>query len=688
MANQLSSSIAGYGSELVYYTLGELRSLRASCCQASGRSRGGVNPFLATTIPGDSSDPEFALLMRKCRFWRRYLKAFPYRRETFFQKLVDTAVGRHSGPASVFRKTLLDHGWTCLDHGVLQHTNGWKFNWYYSSRSYMLKMLRTSWQHRVCQHVQSRKGFDLQNIDVNACMTATKHLPAQISQDAVNFVIGKHVTNDALGHYVCVGDFKCPLCDQHDGRLHQIFTCPGLDEVRNQYKDVIAWLRQMPETVATFGIVPWDDHWLNHSGCDYTPLPKVCRPAVVEPAIQCHVFTDGSASYTDCFSSTVCAGAWVQASASLDSTVVASGGSVIPSGDHTAYRGEVWALLLALQQFYSICVHTDCAALIAACDQLLLARATGSQPQFGDHEGLWTLIWELVLTRPVGLITLVKVKAHQKICDILDPSLRWMAIMNDRVDTLAKKLVADYCVGNKRQLKQFCATRQSNTRLLQRFYRMWGAMNEKAMNAIKARTVPRSGEMPVLEMRINIQQLDILQCEVPPDATGNCLYGETFMRRVIDYFTGLEWDFSQPPVSLLELYADFTLYTGTLAPVLLTRQCLGLTAGPKVYRLKDMILVADMTYQSLQNQSRVWQRAIKWLLQHWLNCPWSQLSKTSSLARYGYAVDQNGLSGQPKFRNGTTVCNRMWAFFHTSEGVRRSLDRKWAVNATAAAGGA
>eukprot|EP00438_Fugacium_kawagutii_P031484 Skav235038 [mRNA] locus=scaffold287:164274:169313:+ [translate_table: standard] len=688
MANQLAGSIAGYGSELVYLTLGELRGLRSATCQASGRSRGGVNPFLALSVPGDATDPEFALLVRKCRFWKRYLKAFPYRREAFFQKLASPTTAKHSGPASVFRKTLEDHGWDCGENGLVQHRLGWQFNWYYSSRSYVYKMLRAAWHARVCVNVQKRKGFALDNIDVAAFATATSRLAPSVRQDAVNYAIGKHVTNDALGHYVSVGNFACPMCDGQDSRRHRIFHCPALQSVRDKYSGVLDWLDNMPDTVVDFGILPWDDQWLTHSCCYYQPFPVIRRPVCDEDAEQVHVFTDGSASYTACFSSTVCAGAWVQTDGHLGHTIVATGGSVLDGGDHSAYRGEVWALCLALQQFCRVCIYTDCAALIDACTHLLLARATGSQPQFGDHEDLWCMIWELILTRPPGYIKLVKVRAHQQLQGMTDPFLRWVTIMNDKVDRLAKSYVDKFCVGCKRQLKKFCDDRVSNTAQLQSFYKMWGAMNEVAMTAIKRTTTRRSGEMPHLPLRIDDTQLTPLQCEIPKGALSGCLYGDVFIQRVMQYFSGLEWDFSQMPVSLLELYIDFTMCTGTLAPVLLTRQSLGLTAGPKVYRLKDKNVVADMTYCDLQNQSRVWQRAIKWLLQHWVHCPWSQLSKTSSLARYGYAVDQNGLAGQPKFRCGTSVCTQLWNVFHTTEGVRRSLSRRWAVTAAAATGGA
>eukprot|EP00438_Fugacium_kawagutii_P019036 Skav208703 [mRNA] locus=scaffold42:434516:439452:- [translate_table: standard] len=650
MSNQLASSITGYGSELTYITQAEFRALRSQCCQANGRSRGGVNPYLAMNVPGDACDPELSLLVRKCRFWRRFLKAFPYRREQFFQKLTGFQDGKHSGPASVFKKTLADHGWQCLPGGTVQHTTGWQFNWYYSSKSFVTKMLTKAWHAKLCQTVQSRKHFDACNVDTAAFQHALRSLPADMKTDAINYTIGKHVTNDALGHYVSVGDFQCPLCGCADSRSHRIFECVPLQAIRERYQPVLTWLHDQPESVLHFGILPWDTTWLDFSCCEYVPMPAVQRPLDNDAGGFCHVFTDGSASFTDCFSTCVAAGAWILADGYM---ILQRGGSVLVGSDHSAYRGEVWALVQALQSFCKLVIYTDCAAAMSVFAALVSARESGAQPSFGDHEDLWGIVWELLLTRPRGYVQICKVKAHQDLTSISDPNEHWKATMNQHADTYAKELVKKFCAGYTRKLQMHCKQMTTNRTMLKIFFHMWGEMNAKAMTLVKQTRPSRQGEMPTFVMQVDPQQLTPLQCDVDMVAVKGCLYGDKFLMRVIQYFSGLEWDFTQQQsVSLLELYADFTLTTKTLAPVLLTRASLGLPAGPKVYRLKDCNVVADMTFNDLQSQSRVWQRAIKWLLQHWAGCPWPTLCKTSSLSRLGYTVEQNGLVGR--------TMNRKW----------------------------
>lgn len=64
MAKQLVAGITGYGSELVYHTPSDLRTLRTATCAAMGRSRAGNNPYLTTHMTTGCTDISLALLKR------------------------------------------------------------------------------------------------------------------------------------------------------------------------------------------------------------------------------------------------------------------------------------------------------------------------------------------------------------------------------------------------------------------------------------------------------------------------------------------------------------------------------------------------------------------------------------------------------------------------------------------------
>ena len=73
MAKQLVAGITGYGSELVYHTPSDLRTLRTATCAAMGRSRAGNNPYLTTHVTTGCTDISLALLKRKNIFLEKIL---------------------------------------------------------------------------------------------------------------------------------------------------------------------------------------------------------------------------------------------------------------------------------------------------------------------------------------------------------------------------------------------------------------------------------------------------------------------------------------------------------------------------------------------------------------------------------------------------------------------------------------
>lgn len=74
----------------------------------------------------------------------------------------------------------------------------------------------------------------------------------------------------------------------------RIFACTVLQKLRDQFQDVLHWLVHQPQAVVHFGILPWDERWLDFSFCEYVPIPS--RIQSTEDGRR-QVFTDGSASY-------------------------------------------------------------------------------------------------------------------------------------------------------------------------------------------------------------------------------------------------------------------------------------------------------------------------------------------------------------------------------------------------------
>ena len=141
------------------------------------------------------------------------------------------------------------------------------------------------------------------------------------------------------------------------------------------------------------------------------------------------------------------------------------------------------------------------------------------------------------------------------------------------------------------------------------------------------------------------------------------------------YFHLLPWDCGQAPVSALEIYIDFCITTGSVAPVRIddpenpsTKEC---------FALPDLDISADSFQVPLVTQSRTWVRMIKWVLARWPNAPMSTKQRLKGLAMIGYTMPAFSLTGCPSFRAGILPRQHLWRFFHHNGKIHNSLGRKW-----------
>lgn len=257
--------------------------------------------------------------------------------------------------------------------------------------------------------------------------------------------------------------------------------------------------------------------------------------------------------------------------------------------------------------------------------------------------------------------------------------------MNSYVDGVAKRCAKNAARGTIRKREQCCKSRTNDVSMLHSFFQCWGEMNRAALRASAVAKPKRDGTMPSFQLLVDPAALICVGCDIDDDTLASCPYGRVFACRVRDYLNGLEWDVQQAPVSLLELYFDFAISTGTVSPVFCAYSSHRGSRG--VYRLPDIDVIADVQQQTLQLQSRVWHRVIKWLLPHWRNHPLGTVCQTNSLARYGYFKPHGGIGGQPRFRSNLIVCQSLWNYFHAFNGAATSLKYRWNPPRTVAESG-
>ena len=167
MCTTVGVGIVSYGSELVRFTNKQFHSLRCAIASSLGLYRSGANALLATSATGLVVDPQVRLLRSRLKFFRRFFKIFPGRKEAFLHRITKhVSKNRVSGISAHFHCALRDTGWRCEAGASIVHETGIRCNWVDDSIPYIFRCLDKAWEATVCTRIQ-RKGFDLPAFSVN-----------------------------------------------------------------------------------------------------------------------------------------------------------------------------------------------------------------------------------------------------------------------------------------------------------------------------------------------------------------------------------------------------------------------------------------------------------------------------------------------------------------------------------------
>eukprot|EP00438_Fugacium_kawagutii_P007075 Skav214266 [mRNA] locus=scaffold642:431:4159:- [translate_table: standard] len=532
MSNQLSSGVLGYGSEVTYFTHSEFKGIRAACCKAVGRAWSGCNPHLSMYATGDTRDPELALLIRKCFFWRRFLRSFHGRMADFAFKLQQEHGKQSGGPVGIFVRTLHDNGWSINEEGHLVHDRGWILDWLQVSKGHLVRMMTLAWNVKVCRIVSNRKHFDMECMDVVLGKKCHRIQTAHKTH-AVSWAIGRHVTNDALVHYAHgTTTDRCPLCNNKDGRLHRVLECPHLSGIRQQHAETIRWLQTQDETTAYFGLLSLDLTLADTLLSNWTPIPRLQLQGPAEaPSVV--VFTDGSALHTTMFFTTCAAGAFIVVEGDR---VLEEHAEPLPGQEQTSYRGEIWGIILALTKHVRLNLHSDCAAMLNVLQQLIVARRSHSKPGYSDHVDLWSIVWDLLQSRPPDAVEWTKVKAHTHWQHQSCPVLRWQGKMNEHVDSIAKRCAHRALRPHTGARQAFDNRRKRDRGRIADYHALVAKCNIQVFAQSQKQRDVRVSPMPTLEMHFDPSRAITLSCKLSNETLATCPLGPVFAKRLCDYF--------------------------------------------------------------------------------------------------------------------------------------------------------
>ena len=669
VASGLSGAI--FGAPITYISKTKWKKLRSTMAQSVRLATAGASSWLSMGCT--FNDPQLKSLGYTINFWKRFLNMFPEMVPKFANNM--TRFGRTQvGPVACLKKTLNDAGWKVISHAKIQHAiTNHQINWQTSSKRHLRFVLERQWCHTIAKAVEHRKDWKQGVADIHLFSQVTSKRSFRDTWILRTAASGKHYTNDIISKYANGVQTTCPFCDQRDGKEHRLWSCNAFRDIRAQYTITLRKVQSQSSNLGIYALPPLQDPIVSLLPCKDVSLGPIQIPT--ENNHDRYLFLDGTAFGQEYRDLTVSAWAVTEADFNQHNFHSLDKGFV-PGYDQSSYRGEVVAILKGFDIIYRGIMYTDCAAALTIFNKLLIARSEGCGLPLVDHDDLWSLVWDHLCGRPVGCVQLVKVKSHQNESTLTDLHENWKAAGNNFVDREAKSVVVQHpihgrvisAVNRRKQLATLtesfhdyvCKVADKSFLLLKEKRRFSRREAERQMDRpdfstlVPRRVQPSSGLIPW------------------EDLPRYCPYGEVFYRRFSDWYITIQWpvdagDGVMGFVSLLELYFNFVVCTGTETPVSTAKR-----GKPANYKLLDQEVLLQAKTWSLSQHTRVWSLFWNWCLK--CNAFVHPPLKASNhfLEHIGYSMQSVCLMGRPYMRHSAATYQTMWDYFHQPEGRRKT----------------
>eukprot|EP00435_Cladocopium_sp_Y103_P032992 s199_g8.t1 len=393
------------------------------------------------------------------------------------------------------------------------------------------------------------------------------------------------------------------------------------------------------------------------------------------------VFTDGSAFFNDIPSLSIAAGAYVEVGYPKQE-ILSHKSHIVPGCEQHSFAGELFAVLLALNSFFHLHIYSDCQTVVD-----LLEDEIHGRPRRHDLSGcrkIWHAISEHIRSDFSRRIEITKVKAHVTAMYSMDTFEKWTAWCNNAVDRTAKATVTDHNRGVFLKLEALHKKASQQRRDAREFFAFVSNASERCIKASgewqksRQRQVTLNIDIPELAEPTQTQSMRI---SVTHEQYKAFPWGPVFLWRIVQWANQLKWpvnpDNTSTDISLLELYVDYLITTGTraLRNVFTKAQRDKYTAP--CYILDDLSDRADVQATTLGYQSQVWSKCLSWLHKHspGVFFPVQLTKKSVSLNKLGCSATYKGFKPRPRLVHGPEVIQKLHSFFNTESGYNRHLNR-------------
>ena len=155
------------------------------------------------------------------------------------------------------------------------------------------------------------------------------------------------------------------------------------------------------------------------------------------------LFTDGSASPPDMANMRVSSWAVVAAHQSGGNLSPLCAG-ITPGPFHDISGAETFAVLACMEHTMSCHMHFDNQGVVSMLQRILASQFDPFTFRTHPNYDLWLRISQLLLSRPPGLVSVSKIKAHRDENEIQSELDKWLAKGNDQADHVAKQVLREH----------------------------------------------------------------------------------------------------------------------------------------------------------------------------------------------------------------------------------------------------
>ena len=673
-----------YGSTVRKISLADIHSLRVHIGKAVQRSGSGANCYLACNALDFNLDPELKFTFQRFQLWKRFLTIFPSEKPFVLSTMWDIGntpnqrLKSKHGPLVAFVGAIRRLGGVIVDNNAMIDFGFGTFRWTQLSSKSLFTALHRAWIKFFSCHCIERKGFDIDNFDVCGNARAYSKLGFQERSFVDALVTGRNCTNDFLSKYIPGIDETCALRGGQDSRIHRLFECQALDCFR-KHKPALKRASKWPLACKHFGLCPPVKHIIDRDKIFTNDVPFTL-PTPDET--HSFVFTDGTAFFGEVKELVIAASAYVEC-VENKCEVKSTCQQLVPGFEQSSFVAEMFAILLTLNSFFHVTIFCDCQILGDALQQVLDGETSDSGESWCFSE-IWQYIIRHIRARPHKTISIRKVKAHCDFLATMTIQQKWLVWGNNRVDQLAKDTIQTLHRGLYLKLQKEFEVVTRNRQDILEVYNFWALASLKFIRREADRAKEKrqgnafSPEVPALYFPVRFS------CREHKFSDEQFLafpWGPIFLWRLCWWFSQLGWPTQEcnqgRDVSLVELYVDFMLATGSRTPrnILSKEECK--RKGFAEYILDDLAGRADVASSTLAQQHEVWVRALSWLQKHVVGgfFPTSFIDKPKSLLAIGCSLWYRGVALRPRLVNGVDPSKILNSYFIGPSGTHRSLSR-------------